>query len=89
MLWKHGSFNHINVTFDMMHPKSTLGWLVTITMFITAIDFLYYHLINPKKVASLGDYFFGVKHHSLRKKLLIANVTVILITFGNKRCKSS
>jgi len=39
--------SHINI--DMSHPIGMLAWLFTISVVITIINYLYYHLINPKK----------------------------------------
>lgn len=42
----HGIY-HINI--DVTNPQGVLGWLFTIALLVTTFDYLYYHLINPKK----------------------------------------
>lgn len=41
----HGIY-HINI--DVTNPQGILGWLFTIALFVTAFDYIYYHLIYPK-----------------------------------------
>ncbi|GEO79501.1 hypothetical protein [Companilactobacillus mindensis] len=42
------SLNHI--TIDFTHPTGLIGWLFTISLLLTAFDYIYFHLIKaPKK----------------------------------------
>jgi len=38
-----------HITIDMSYPNGTLAWLFTISVVVTVINYLYYHLINSKK----------------------------------------
>jgi len=38
----------LHITLDIRHPRGTLGWLFTISIVVTIINYFYYHLINPK-----------------------------------------
>ncbi|HCD06823.1 hypothetical protein [Companilactobacillus crustorum] len=39
--------NHLDI--NITSPHGTLGWLVDLTLLVTAIDYIYYYLIHPKK----------------------------------------
>ncbi|WP_119326766.1 hypothetical protein [Companilactobacillus musae] len=41
----HGSYH---ITINVTNPQGILGWLFTIALFVTAFDYIYYHLIYPK-----------------------------------------
>jgi len=37
-----------HITLNIGHPTGMLGWLFTISIVVTIINYFYYHLINPK-----------------------------------------
>lgn len=39
----------INITLDVFNPQGILGWLFTLSIIVTVIDFLYFHLIHPQE----------------------------------------
>lgn len=43
----HKGFNHVSI--DLTNPQGVLGWVLTITLVVTAFDYIYFHLIKPEK----------------------------------------